>query len=360
MKSSLTGFRNPAFRFKPLDNRWGDPIPQRGFTAPKSDIIANAGSLDFSQQATIKGSGDMRTSDRGVTPYGRVRVEYVLDPGTNFEQSWVIGSFFTSSPSTTFKDGRQFTDVELYDNLLAMHEDSITEGLVVPEGSDPLAEVSRQMGAASLYRADVTPTAKRLRTALTFEPGTTRLQVVNALLAAADYFSLWCNGEGVYQVKPYTPPRLRPVEWVFKDGESSIIVDDVTVESSDFNAPNRVLGVSRADGLSKPLVAVATVTDTSSPFHRDNLGRWRTELLDGGDADVTSQSDLQARVDRRLAVATTAVRKVVIQHGWVPLQLNSVAELDLKGVKGRFVVVNQTIPLDPTQLVTTTLREAFE
>ena len=67
--------------------------------------------------------------------------------------------------------------------------------------------------------------------------------------------------------------------------------------------------------------------------------------------------DLQKKVDRRLLEASKVARKVTLRHGWVPITINSVVQLDFAGVEGRFVVTNQSIPLDPKGLVSSTLRE---
>ena len=78
------------------------------------------------------------------------------------------------------------------------------------------------------------------------------------------------------------------------------------------------------------------------------------------DLEVTSQAGLQAKVDRRLLEASTVLRKVTIRHGWVPITINSVVTLDIRGVAGRFVVINQNIPLNPRDLVSTTLKEVAQ
>lgn len=351
MRSSLTGARRPTFRFTAIT---GGGASLGGLSRVRRDD----GRIELSQQATIRGSGELSRAVADGAISERIKIEYVLDQGTADEQAWGLGVFYSASPVTDYGAGTETSTVEIYDGLLILHEDALAEPLHCPAGADPIAEVLLQLMAVGVSRATVAPTTKTLREAITFKAGTTRLQVVNALLDAVDYFALWCDGEGVYRVQPYVPPQQRRVEWSFLPGDDSIILDDITVESDTYAVPNRVIGISRTSGEEPALVAEQIVRDPASPFHYDRLGRWRTEVMP--DLEVTSQAGLQAKVDRRLLEASTVLRKVTIRHGWVPITINSVVTLDIHGVAGRFVVINQNIPLNPRDLVSTTLKEVAQ
>ena len=348
MQSDLTGFRKPTFRYTSVTAGGA-----RLGVLPR--VRRDEGQLEFSQQATIRGSGDLSraVADGAITP--RIKVEYVLDEGTPQERAWSLGVYFSASPVTNYANKVASSTVEIYDGLLALHEDAISAALHLPAGTNVVSAVLDQLSEVGASRVAVVHSPKALKTATTFKVGTTRLQVVNELLDAIDYFAVWCDGEGVYQIQPYLEPQRRPIEWRFLPGADAIFVDDIEVEDDIYSVPNKVIGISRADGEEPPLTATATITDTSSPFHVNNLGRWRTEVM--SDVDVTEQADLQKKVNRRLKEASSVSRKVTLRHGWVPITINSVVYLDVYGVTGRFVVTNQSIPFDPKQLVSSTLRE---
>ena len=348
MQSSLTGFRRPTFRFTSV-NAGGTPL------GVLPSVWRDEGGLDLSQQATIRGSGDLSRAVADGAISDRIKVEYVLDQDTPHEKAWPLGVYYSASPVTAYNSMVASSSVEIYDGLLVLHEDAIPTPLHLPVGTNPVAEVLYQLTLVGANRYAVVQTTKTLKAAMTFKAGTTRLQIINQLLAAADYWAIWCDGDGVYQIQPYVEPAQRPIEWRFLPGRDSIFSADVEVEDDIYAVPNRVIGLSRTTGEEPPLTATATITDTSSPYHFNNLGRWRTEVLE--DVDVTEQADLQKKVNRRLLEASTVARKVTLRHGWVPITINSVVYLDAFGVTGRFVVINQAIPFDPKELVTSTLRE---
>lgn len=352
MSSSLTGPRWPSFRFTSVN--------ANGVNLGRiTEVERNEGRLELSQQATIRGSGELsRAIARGAIAE-RIKVEYVLDEGTADERAWSLGVYFSASPTSTYTSRGNASSVEVYDGLLALDEDALPEPLYCPVGMNPITEVLAQLAIVGANRAAVLPTSKTLRSALTFKVGTTRLQVVNALLDAIDYFAIWCDGDGVYRIQPYVEPLMRPVEWRFTDDpDTSIIGDEITVEADTYSVPNRVVGISRTNGEVAPLTAEKTITDTSSPYHHSKLGRWRTEVMQ--DVEVTDQEDLQKKVDRRLKEASSILRKITLRHGWVPITINSVVTLDALDITGRFTVINQSIPFDPKGLVTSTLREVKE
>ena len=349
MADLLADVRRPSFRYSTVSD-----AGVRLWDIPR--VSARDGRIELSQQAEIRASGELMRAVADGAESHRIKIEYILDAGRSTEQSWPVGVFLSASPETTYGATVASSGVDIYDGTLALR-DAIERPLILSTGTLVTVEIERQLTLAGVpsNMIAITASSKTLRSSMAFKAGTKRLTIINQLLDAIDYFSIYCDGDGLYRCEPYLSPLQRGVAWKFRDGENAIFEHPFEVVDDTYSVPNKVIGISRTDGQEPPLVAVQAIQDTSSPFHFNNVGRWRTEVM--ADVEVTTQADLQKKVDRRILEAGTVARVLTIRHAWVPIGINSVVEFSSDGIEGRFVVFSQSIPLDPRQLVTTKARE---
>lgn len=377
--SILMGERRPSLGVQRV-NASGVPI---GDTL--SQVTRASGRLDWSQQATIRRSGDLtRALVDGASDAPIIKLWYQLEDPDGSVERWPLGVYHSASPVTDYGSTSPMSRVELYDGLLFPHQDAIDRPLSVPKGANAVEVARQQLRACGIPAVLIafTPSDKTLRSAITFDVGTTRLSVINTLLDAADYFGLHCDPNGVYTAKPYVRPKDRPIAHIFRADVNAIFSADVVVDDDTYSVPNKVIATTQLDGAEEMLYAVASINDESSPFHVSKLGRWRVDVLSNvqlaleaelaphGATEAAkdaarlarkreAQRQLQARADRRLADMGSIGRTITVKHAWVPLDINDAVWFDHAGVTGLFVVTNQSIPVDPLELVTTTLKEAF-
>lgn len=344
--SYLTGARKPTLRYTAVNSL--------GVTLGPIDSIKRAGSLKLSQQAEIRASGSLDRAVINGAISNLIKIEYVLNEGEDDEHAWSWGVFLSASPRSTFGTPNN-SAVEVYDRTSILSEDALEAPLFLPVGTVITDEVRRQITLSGGTNLAITQSTKALTTSLSFSPGDSRLKVVNTLLDAADYFAIWCDGQGAFRGEPYREPLERGIAWEFHDDEDSIVDPEWDLDDDTYAVPNKVIAISRTDGTDSPLVAWAAVTDTTSPYHFDNLGHWRADVLK--DVEVTTLADLQKKADRRLREASKVSRTLTVDHAWVPLKINDVVHFDVNGITGHFVLINQSLPLDAQELVTSTFQE---
>ena len=125
---------------------------------------------------------------------------------------------------------------------------------------------------------------------IVFPAGTSRLKIINDLLDAANYFSLWCDGAGRFRVTKYRAPKDRtPVyqmEEPLAEGENSLLGVAWSHDEDIYSVPNRVVAVQQGDDEEEGMSAVAdlNVLDPGSRFNQRNRGRFITEVYDGVEA----------------------------------------------------------------------------
>jgi hypothetical protein len=320
-------------------------------------------SLQWDISRDILGTGSLQWAGLSAPDWKTVRLqpvyEAVFPDGSVAE--WPLGVFIPDVPAQRWTDGSQEQTVGLFDGLKVLVDDKTPKTFSLPKGAYPTAEVRLILAAAGIPDSMVSlvDSVVQLQVAMVWEPGTTRLRIVNDLLEACNFWPLATDGYGVYTSSPHYLPDARVARWTFEDGEASIYEPEFEVEGDTFDIPNRVTVIGRTSGDTPPLVAVATNEDLMSPYSQPVRGRWIDRAPETIEAVDFPTLDALAR--RRLAEVTQAANTVTLTHWLVPLDLNDLVVFvnSPAGVGLRGLVAARSVGLTEDGLATATaqLRE---
>lgn len=361
--SAADGPRVVDFRFDILDSKES--------TVGLLEGVGPSGELKWDYNAAIKGGGTIGVVDtRSNTDWLNVRIRPVMitrGPGASVTEA-SLGVFLPSAPTETWTATGRSWSVELMDKNCILDQDIVTDGYGQPtafsvvKGANIIEAVRGLIIGAGETAPAILPGGKTARLDMTWDMGTTRLKIINDLLDAANYFSLWCDSAGQYQATQYLDPEDRPVVYAlrtpFSKGDFSLMSPDWTRDRDIYSIPNRYVAISQGDGEDKALTSVAANMNPDSPYSYPSRGRWITQVLTG--ADASTQSDLDAIAKRGLTNFTAVANMIKVSHAYLPeVQVNRVvqflnpdADLDI-----RCYVTNTTVPFDPMALCSTELRE---
>lgn len=170
------------------------------------------------------------------------------------------------------------------------------------------------------FDVNLTESAATMPAAREWEPGTSKLKIVNDLLRDINYGSLYFDEEGVAQVAPYRSPADRAAEWTYADDDDSLIIPRVDQTLDLFTVPNKwVLVVSEPDR--DALTGTYTNDDPGSPTSTVRRGRTITDFRQEQTApDQATLDELAAR----LAFTASQVYEVLeFSTGINPLHSNN-------------------------------------
>lgn len=213
--------------------------------------------------------------------------------GENDWVEWPMGVFLLSSPTrTTDSSGAVLRKVDGYDLLQVLNDDLVDDRYTISAGATHTSEVLTLLGDLPYKLTTHTSTT---RTTREWEPGTSKLKIINELLGSISYKSLAFDEDGIALIEPYVSPANRTEEWTYADDETSLIGEDVEQECDLFSVANKwVLVVSNPDA--DPLVATYTNDNPASPTSTVRRGRTIVDFREQEDADT--QSDLDAKAAR--------------------------------------------------------------
>lgn len=368
LEDQLSATRVTSFRFDLLERRFtanGDPIPE----AVVGQLHGvTAGEVSWTYNASIKGGGSITVVETGQDidwATARIRPVAILNDATEIP----IGVFIPSAPKRTHTATGTLVPVELLDKCSLLDQDVYADtdtGMALPfslaVGSDVLLTVKSLIEDVGEATPLIPPDEGILTSSpMTWDVGTTRLRIINDLLSAINYFSLWVDGTGAFRTTKYTPPKDRPAVYSllapFEDGR--LMSPEWNSEEDIYSIPNRFVAITQGDDTKEGLVSTAML-DPASPYSYANRGRWVTAVATG--VEVTDQEALDKYAAWRLAIAVSVSQRIEVKHPILPnLRVNENIHFQAgDGPRLLCSIYKTSVVFDPLALCITELSEAAE
>jgi hypothetical protein len=320
-----------------------------------------SGSVVYTAAKSVHGSASLTVVDSGqAVDWLTVRIRPVLTIAGYGDTA--LGVFLPSEAPEDWSDTGRVWPVKLLDKCTILDQDKVTATYALDAGTVVTTAIVSLIESTGETNHSITPSAAALASPLIWDPGTTKLQIVNDLLSTINYFSLFTNGDGQYRGEPYVKPAARPVAWEFLDGSNCIYLPTFSKDVDLFAIPNTFTATTQGDGTTAGLTSTAINSDPVSRY--STVSRGRTIAADPAlGVEATDQGTLDAYALRRLIELTTPTATIAIQHAFVPgLSFNNAVRFRRvpAGIDGRHVVSKTEISLDPTALAKSTLSEVVD
>jgi hypothetical protein len=267
-------------------------------------LYAEDGSIKLDYNADIMRTGRFTIRDDPAVNWQAelLRPWFGLIMPDGGRAEWPLGLFYMpTAPKTGSR--HVYREVEAYDTTTILWDDQVTSRYQIPKGSKYMAALSAIFASVGVFDAIIEPSESVTQTALEWEAGTAKGEIVQQLLTADNYEPLMADAWGRWRCRKYKDPRARRAEYNYTAGELSVMLPDPTVDDDLFHLPNVFVGVvSRPD---RPAMSFTyEITDPKSPLAAVNRGgRHVTETKIYEDA--ASAIALEADVRRRASQASS-------------------------------------------------------
>lgn len=345
-------------------------------------VVEGGASLSWQAAAAVKGGGNVKVTDLDAPQPGFMSIRQVPLAAARIRPVLVIdglpeiplGVYLIAGAPEAWSETGRVLDLELLDRATVLDQDEIAESFTVDTATPILSAVGAVIASAGeSIVVDATVTTV-LSSPKVWEAGTTKLQIVNDLLEALNYSSLWVDPVGAFQATPYVLPverslayeLLNGIDRELVDGDESIYSQDWSRDRDQFRVPNKVIAVQAGNGTTPALVGEATNLDPESPFSYPSRGRWITKTLTGIDTPSGTDSEiiafLQSKARQSLIASSAVQATVTVKHLPVPIRVSNVmrfanvpAEID-----ARHVVTSIKLDANPLGLMQTELQEVID
>ena len=179
-----------------------------------------------------------------------------------------------------------------------------------------------------------------------WEPGTSRLQICNDLLAEINYNSLWMDLGGACRASKYRQATAENIDHSYRPGQYSMIYPETSQQLDLFERTNVFIRVVEDAENQTPLRAESVNDDPESSLSTVNQQR---RVVDYDTLDnIASQAALQAYVDNLKFKSLLATEQTTFYTGPSPThQAFDVVALLLDGAAGIYAETAWSIDLQP-------------
>lgn len=374
----LYGSRTTSYRWEVLTHSAGVD----SLTGFLDGVVDGSASLSWSLYASVKGSGNLKVADLATAQPGFMTIRQVALASARLRPVLVIeglpeiplGVYLIAAAPEEWSDTGRILNLELLDRATVLDQDSVEVSYTVAAATSILSAVATVVGLAGESISVDAAVTGTLQSAMVWPAGTTKLQIVNDLLGALNYNSLWVDGIGNFQASPYIVPanRSRSYELLtgvsreLVDGAASIYSQEWSRDRDLFAVPNKVIAVQSASGDVAALTGTYTNTDAASPFSYSSRGnRWITKVLDGvatpAGTDAVVIAFLEAKAQASLIASSAVQAAVSVKHLPVPIRVSDVMTFanTPAGINARHVVTAIRLDANPLGLMETTLMEVL-
>ena len=373
----LYGSRTTSYRWEVLTHSGGvDRLA--GFL---DGVVDGSASLSWTLYAAVKGSGNLKVIDIATPQPGFMTIREVSLASARLRPVLIIeglpeiplGVFLMSAAPEDWSDTGRVLNLELLDRATVLDQDSVEVSYTVAAGTVILSAVAAVVALAGETLSVDAAVTNTLATSMVWPAGTTKLQIVNDLLGALNYTSLWVDGVGNFQTTAYIVPAKRSLSYELLagvnrelvDGAASIYSQEWSRDKDLFDVPNKVIAVQSSTGDKAALTGTYTNTDPDSPFSYSSRGRWITKVLEGVDtpdgSDAVVIAFLEAKAQASLIASSAVQAAVSVKHLPLPIRVSDVMRFGSApaGIDARHVVTSIKLDANPLGLMTTSLQEVL-
>ena len=216
-----SGAREVFYRFERLN---ADKVPLGLLDAVDGSI-----SLDYNADIMRTGRFTIRDDPRVDWQAELLRVWFSCIMPDGGEAAWPLGLFYMP---TAPKRGsiHVYREVEAYDTTTILWDDQVTSRYRIAKGTKYTAALSGIFSSVGVHDAIIEPSESVTQTALEWDAGTPKGEIVQQLLTADNYEPLMADAWGRWMCRKYKDPRARSAEYSYEANELSVLLPDQTVE----------------------------------------------------------------------------------------------------------------------------------
>lgn len=345
------GGRHLDFRFDLLDEN------DRRIRDITHLVEAESSSVNMDSEAEIHRTARFRMKDTGEIDFLKHRIQvWTLLHMSNGYAEFPLGVFLLSSPNKEYEGDNVYRNIDAYDKLLILVDDGFTARVVADEGERVTDFVVSLLRDAGISRINIEQSDKTFPTWLSWDPDTSRLEVINELLGVINYEKLYVDEHGYFVSRPYRTPTQRATEYTYETDHLSVITPGATLEEDYFNVANQFVGVvSEPDRV--PLTYTYENTNEDSPTSIPRRDRTITKYIDSDSVDLeTLQGEVHkvAYEDSQVASVATFETAIMPMHSY-----NDILRIrhDKLGIDARYQEVSWNMPLSSSGRMSHTAKE---
>jgi hypothetical protein len=200
------------------------------------------GSYGLDSEAEIKGAASFQLSERNLKDIDffseRIKPVFCLQIGSEWLK-WEQGIYLLNSPNRAENKGNVYRNIEAYDKGVILREDKVDNRYLITKGTPYTVVVRELILSTGIQDISIQESELELSVDKEYEIGTSKLEIINSLLNAINYNSVWFNFHGTCMVTKYITGKERTYEYEYATDDQSITYYGSSETLDTFNIPNK-------------------------------------------------------------------------------------------------------------------------
>ena len=255
------------------------------------------------------------------------------------------GIFLLSSALRTERNGNIYRYIDGYDGNQVLVDDKFENRYTIASGTNYITAVKTIITSAGITKVNIEGSGKTLSATKEWEPGTTKLTVINALLSEINFVPLYVDENGFYVSRQYVSPSQQAPKHTYEDGELGVLYNGLVETIDTFGVANKFVAfTSNPDATS--LRSSYTNTNPNSPLSTVSRGRTIVDIRQVD--DIADQVTLDDYVQRIAFEASQVYGYITAETAIMPTHgINDVAQINYSplGISGKFTETEWTMQL---------------
>lgn len=288
VKKALLSSREIKFEYELLDKE-----DRKIGTIPEV-----SGSYSFYADGEIKGIGRFNINEKYLKDINllseRIKPYFHLKINSDWLK-WGQGIYLLSAPNRNEEKGSVYRDIDAYDKGLILKEDQVDNRYFIPKGTYYTNVIRELILSTGIQKISIQESDLTLSIDKEYEIGTSKLEIINDLLKAINYNSVYFDENGFCMVRKYMNPIERPYEFEYSTNNESVTLYGANETLDSYNIPNKF--VRYVENPEADYMIASYVNDkASNPLSTVNRGRTITDIK--AITDIPDQATLNDYVER--------------------------------------------------------------
>lgn len=328
-------------------------------------VSSCSGTVSYNSEAEIMGTLQIQFS-RNEVPELDKHVDMRVIPKMSVwsPKGWLpyqLGIYIMTTP-TKNKDNSVITvDATCYDYGVVLQQDCVTDRYFVAAGTNYISAVRSLLTSAGIYKINISNVDAAIGEDIEYEIGTSKLTIINELLAAVNYTPIHFDNTGFAISERYIEPMGRSTDHSYSAGKDSIILPGGSQSNDVYDIPNVIVRYCDSPDNEETIYSQYINNNPASPLSTVSRGR---NIVDVESVENIADQDTLDAYTRRVAIEkyqitdTIAISTALMpNHGYQDCVF--IDNLDF-GYSNKYIEYAWSMPLQVGGAMTHDLRKVVQ
>lgn len=275
-------------------------------------VASGSGTVSFNSESEIMGTLQFEFVKKDLPELDQnIDLRVIPKMAIMSPKGWLqyhMGIYIMTTPRKSKGNNTMIIDATCYDYAVILQQDCVEDRYFISSGTNYINAVRTLLASAGISKINIQNTDSVMGEDKEYEIGTSKLEIINELLAAVNYDPIHFDHMGFAVSKRYIEPMGRTTEHAYTAGKDSILRPNGDQSNDVYDIPNII--VRYCDNPDTGQTLISRYINDNPASMVSTVNRKRNIVDVDSVEDIADQDTLEAYV-RRVAIEKYQVTDTV-------------------------------------------------